>query len=507
VGAARAEINPTLVEAEWVDENENHEYDDGEPFTDVNENGKFDAVWLSGFGWGRPAIGFHSDLWVRAVVFEWNDIRLGLAVLDAVGWMQHECDRTRALLPASLGLDHVIISSTHLHEGPDTVGIWGVYEFVNGTDPDHLQKVREQVVAALTDAVSRLEPVNLTLYQVETVDDEGSSKPYVGDGRDPVIFDPTMSLLRFVSASNADETVATLVHWAAHPEYAGDENNLITSDYVYLLREVIENGIAENPARGLPALDGLGGEMVFVQGMLGGQVGEEHVEAPGLDGTLLSGEGLDFADAVGRNLGRLALETIADPAAEIAIDAPDLSFRTGVMDFLVENTYFHVFFLTDWVDRDPHGFEVGEPIAEGNLPYLESRVTYAEIGPIGFITAPGELHPELAIGGYDGSRTYGDSILHEDNPTPPDLSQAPDGPYLYDLITANEGIEYPLVIGLGEDFVGYVVPAWNYVLHDRLQYIEEPDGDHHYEETYSLGPMIEEHAVGAMRQLITWTPE
>ena len=48
VGAARAEINPELVETEWVDENENHEYDDDEPFTDVNGNGKFDAVWMSG---------------------------------------------------------------------------------------------------------------------------------------------------------------------------------------------------------------------------------------------------------------------------------------------------------------------------------------------------------------------------------------------------------------------------------------------------------------------------
>lgn len=506
VGAARAEINPTLVETEWVDENENHDYERGEPFTDVNDNGKFDATWLAGYGTGRPATGFHSDLWVRAMVFEWNDIRLGLAVVDAVGWMEDECERTRAMIPDSLGFDHVLISATHVHEGPDTMGQWGEIELAKGTKPEHQQKIREQIVAALTEAANSLQPVTLELYQVETVDENGSSKPFVGDGRDPVIFDPTMSLLRFVSASNPEETVATLVHWSGHPEYSGSDNNLITADYVYLLREVIENGIAENTARGLPAMDGLGGEVVFAQGMVGGQVGPKHVEAPDLDGTLLTDDSLEFADAVGRNLGRLALETMADPANEIAIDDLDLSVRTGLVDLVVENTYFHVAGLVGVFDREFYGYNETQPITESNLPYVESRVTYVEIGPIGIVTAPGEIHPELAIGGYDGSRSYGEPIIGEDNPNPPDLSQAPAGPYLYDLITANEGIEYPLVIGLGEDEIGYIVPAWNYVLHDSSPYIEEAEGDH-YEETNSVGPRVEEQAVGAMRKLITWKPD
>ena len=54
---------------------------------------------------------------------------------------------------------------------------------------------------------------------------------------------------------------------------------------------------------------------------------------------------------------------------------------------------------------------------------------------------------------------------------PPDFSLAPEGPYGYDLVPG----EYPFFIGLGMDFLGYMVPEYDY----------EP-GDapgSHYEET------------------------
>ena len=45
-----------------------------------------------------------------------------------------------------------------------------------------------------------------------------------------------------------------------------------------------------------------------------------------------------------------------------------------------------------------------------------------------FTTVPGEIVPELLIGGYDGSKV-GDpnkTVLDENNPNPPDLSLAPE---------------------------------------------------------------------------------
>jgi hypothetical protein len=382
------------------------------------------------------------------------------------------------------------------------MGLWGKQELVPGTDPDYQQHVREQIVAALTDAVAGLEPVTMSVARVETVDEDGSSSPYVGDGRDPVVIDPTLTLIRFAAADDAERTVATLVHWAGHPEYSGSENNWITADYAYLLREVIENGVAVDEPVGEPALAGLGGEVVFVNGAVGGQIGPHDTAPIGLDGQPVSSSGLDKSDALGRNLGRLALATLSD-AEPVA--APTVAFRTGLLDAAVENTFYHVASLVGVFDRQFHGHDPSKPLGGTNIPYVESRTTYFQIGSVGVITAPGELHPELAIGGYDGSRRYGAPLVEPDNPNPPDLASAPPPPYLHDLIRDNEGVVYPLVLGLGEDEMGYLVPAFDYVLDDNTPYIEEAEG-HHYEETNSVGPLVEEQVVGAMRQLIQWRP-
>ena len=50
VGVGRANVNPTLVETEWSDSNSNHAWDRGEPFVDVNGNGRFEGTWMAGFG-------------------------------------------------------------------------------------------------------------------------------------------------------------------------------------------------------------------------------------------------------------------------------------------------------------------------------------------------------------------------------------------------------------------------------------------------------------------------
>ncbi len=509
VGAAKVTITPDLskFETEWDDENGNSEWDSGEPFTDTNGNGKFDAVWMAGFGNGRPATGVHSELYARAMVFEYNDIRIGLVVVDTVGWFANDADGIRERLEASLDIDHVIVGSTHVHEAYDTMGLWGIMELVSGINPEYMDFVKDQSAQAIRDAVANLEPATMTVAQVETVDESGSTTPeWVGDGRDPVIIDPTMTIMQFLSVNNPGTTVATLIQWAAHPEYSGSRNNLLTADFPYMLADVVQNGIAENTTRGLPAMSGLGGEVVYINGAVGGQIGPNSTAPIGLDGNPVSSSGLEKADALGRNLGRLALETITDSAKTTDYTSLPLVFRTGILDLAVENTFYHVGALVDVFDRDFYGYDDTKPIGPNNIPYIESRVSYLQIGPVGIITAPGELHPELFVGGYDGSRSYGVDMIHPDNPNPPPISQAPSGPYLQEMVMDNPGVEYALVFGLTEDTIGYIVPSYNYILDESGPYLEEADGDH-YEETNSVGPLVDEQAVGAMRELVNWRPE
>ena len=186
-----------------------------------------------------------------------------------------------------------------------------------------------------------------------------------------------------------------------------------------------------------------------------------------------------------------------------------MSVTSAKYNARIDNTYFHVAFLVHLIG--PHelvGYDPNQPIDDNNLPWLPLRATYLQIGPLGIVTAPGELHPELWVGGYDGSWSWGWPLLNHTvdgsgNPEPnqPDFSQAPAGPYMRDLVLAKPGVKYPVLAGLAEDYIGYIVPAYNYVLDPDNPYIVEAKGDH-YEEVYSLGPLVEQHAIHPILQLL-----
>ena len=137
--------------------------------------------------------------------------------------------------------------------------------------------------------------------------------------------------------------------------------------------------------------------------------------------------------------------------------------------------------------------------ADDNVPQVETRVAYIQLGPASIVTNPGELAPELFLGGYDGSARGTYPLLNPSEPNSPDLSRAPAPPYLIDHMDGAR--EHRMVFGLTMDFLGYILPRYNFVLHETKPYFEDAPGDH-YEETNSLGPRAEAEIVGTLRQLV-----
>jgi hypothetical protein len=64
----------------------------------------------------------------------------------------------------------------------------------------------------------------------------------------------------------------------------------------------------------------------------------------------------------------------------------------------------------------------------------------------------------------------------------------------------NPGAKYVFTAGLAGDFIGYIIPAFNYVLDMQNPYLNDAPGDH-YEETNSLGPLVEEQIQHPMMDL------
>lgn len=495
VGAAREDITPTITET-WTDRDMDGSYDMGEPFVDANGNGAFDGYWIAGFGTNRPARGVHDRLEVRALAFRYNDITVVWAVLDAVGYFINEMDLVRSdPTLQGMDLDRVIIASTHVHEAVDTVGLWGVNLGTTGRVPAHMALVRQRTAAAIRAAVTALRPVRVRVATALTVDAMGSTLDYVNDTRDPKLYDPTVTAVQFVDDAMPTRTVATWVNWAAHPEYIGSENNELSADYVHWLRDTIENGYAAD------SLPGLGGVTVFLNGALGGQVGPGGGTHPrNAMGMPVTQSGFAKAEAVGTNVARLTLRALQGPEAMETRDVA-VSYRTAPIHAAVENVGYGIFYSQGIFDRELFSFNTAAPLSPTNRAWVRSRVTYFQVGPVAVITAPGELHPELWIG-YDRRWSWGQTTLRE-MPNAPDLSMAPPPPYLRDLMLMNAGVRYPMVGGLAEDFLGYIVPSLNFVLAPTLPYILEAAGDH-YEETNSIGPGCEQYLHRPMMELARW---
>jgi hypothetical protein len=159
-----------------------------------------------------------------------------------------------------------------------------------------------------------------------------------------------------------------------------------------------------------------------------------------------------------------------------------LRFSTKTYKAPVENQAYHVGLFNGWFDRDLYDFDETQVIGGDNIPVLKTAVGLVYLGDLAFVTAPGELFPETFVGFAD-EQSFGVARVDADNENPPDLTAAPDGPTLRDLLD----VEFPIALGLCQDETGYLVPPYDFKLADPGAYIDEPPGDH-YEETNSIGP-------------------
>jgi len=534
VGVAKRTWTPQDFET-YTDENNDRQWQTTEPYTDKNSNGKFDGVWL--FGGGRAAEGVATDVEARVMAFVEGDMTFVVVYNDCIGLLAGDMDLIRNdPRVTALHIDHVIIGSTHAHDAPDVVGMWGPQVAVTGREPFVLDALHEADVAAIVEAVQSVQPAEMTIASTKLLNDPSNplskTDNWDKDIRDPVIFDPTLTVAKFTKVSDGT-IIGTLVNWADHPEVAHFDDSVpaaINAHYPHWIRQGIENGVhMADSMYAATDLAGLGGVTVFVQGALGGQIGSIRgapVPGPGPTYTPITGESNAKDVALGTNVAAKAL-TILATQGEVVTSLP-LSLKSAKYNARIDNTLFHVAFLVHLLGpHDLVGYNPDEPIDEGNQPWLPIRSTYLQIGPLGIVTAPGELHPELWVGGYDGSWSWGWPLLdhagtcadtHADCnaqvscnpsvqcvPTPnlPNFDQAPAPPYMRDLVLAHPGVKYPVLAGLAEDYIGYIVPAYNYALDPANPYINEAEGDH-YEEVYSLGPLVEQHAVHPILQLLSY---
>jgi len=448
-GFAAFPITPEVPDR-WMDKNGDAEYhaNDGDTFTDGNSNGVFDRVWIAGFGNSRAANGIHDDTWARTMIIDDGKTRIAIVVLDAIGFMNDDVVDIRHLIPAETGITYAIITSTHTHEGPDLLGLWGDSHFRSGVNKKYMEFVKAQVVKSVVAAVMNIRPARL-----EISEDLTGALPLVIDTRKPEVFDSGLRLIKAVDKENGT-TLGSLIAWADHPETLWSDNLLVSSDFPHYVRESVEKGILKGDSLAKP---GIGGIAVYINGAVGGLMTTHPrltIKDP-FTGKEFKEPTFAKAEAQGRQLALLALNAMDHPVEKI--DSASISLIVSTLHMSIDNKLFQLATAFGVLDRGTTGWM-----------NMRTEVSVFNIGPLSFTTIPGEIYPEIVNGGIEA-------------PEGQDFKIAPvEVPAIRDMMHG----KYKFVFGLANDEIGYIIPRSQWDVKAPYTYKKE---DSPYGEVNSLG--------------------
>ncbi len=450
-GFAALKITPEVIDT-WTDVKGNARYipEEGDTYEDITGNGRFDAVWMAGFHNSKPAKGVHDDLWARTMVLDDGRTRLAWVALDAIGLFGCEIIDIRESLPEELGIDYVIISSSHTHSAPDLMGLWGPSGFRSGVDPGYMEHVKRQSALSIQTAAENLRPAR---FRFAT--DPENAAYMIKDTRKPIVINPELRIMQAIDAAT-DETLGTLVQWDNHPETIWSDNLMITSDFPHYLREGIEKGVWHGD---LLITAGLGGVAMFVAGNIGGLMTTSPgvgIDCPFTD-TVYFEPSFDKVRAQGLTLARLTIDALRSPGA-IEMDKGGITLRAKTINLPLDNRLFRLGAALGLFNRGLTGWMK-----------FRSEIAFWQLGPASFLHHPGELYPEIADGGIEA-------------PGGQDFNTGPvEIPPLRHVMPG----EFRFITGLSNDMIGYIIPKsqWDTKPPHTYGYENRP-----YGEINSLGP-------------------
>jgi len=466
-------------------------------------------VYMAGFGSNRVATGIHDNLYARCLAIGVGHKTLVVCAADLIGLFHQDVLKVRSKVEARLPeVTQVIVASTHDHEGPDTMGLWGSGPLKSGVNLEYLNSVDDRIADTAVHAVRNMQEARMSLAR--------SHSPLLNllqnDGRPPYVKDPYLFAMRLASMATG-KTIATLINWSDHPETLGSGNTLITADYPHWLCQYVE--------------EHEGGTAVFVNGSIGGLLSTLGNQVSLLDpetGQAAKDGTWEKAKLAGNTVGEMTVRTLRLEGRRVSVDS--MAIRKAVIDIPLSNRLFRldegmgvlgssrplythgkldpttaekpVSFLAQLVGSYADGNPAAAAWVEKQLgglktvKYSTGRDMRSEVDYVQFLdknrvvaeiaTVPGEIYPELVNGGitrYPGA----------------DFPDAPFEPVLRPHLKSR----YQFVLGLANDEIGYIIP--------KAEWDNTPPwllGRPHrwYGEINSVGPDAAEVVANALVKLI-----
>jgi hypothetical protein len=401
------------------------------PTEAMMDPGQQGPIYLGGYGSGRTADTEQvwDNLWARTVVLQSGNQTVAFTALDSVGVFYHDTQEIQrraqeALQASGIKIDHIIVSSTHTHHAPDTMGLWGPGN-TSGINPHYQEYLIEQASKSIIQATKNMKTVKELRFGSE------NTSGIIRDSREPVVMDENIYVMHLVGENK--RTIGTLVKWASHPETVlGHYNEAITSDYIHTLRETVEKEV--------------GGTTVFVNGAIGGLLTSLKVDV-GL-GTGKEGS-IETMKIIGEKAGLAAVEAINNSKTS---KSDSIKIKKKNVFLPLENPNFYLLGYIGTLKRDVYIDGVKQtsmplpPQLGGEDVDLLTEVSVVTIGDGQFAMVPGELYPEVEFGKYQTDELAQDPTKEHEPGIRPNMTG-----------------KYQFVIGLANDAIGYIIPQNDFV--------------------------------------------
>lgn len=303
----------------------------------------------------------HDPLYAHAMAFDDSEFEAPviMVVLDLIGLMVGDANRIRNGIAQELGIStgSVIVTSTHTHHGPDTIGIWGlIIPPISGRQEQVIDEMIDKAITAGLDAWDNREPASLAYAVGEEPD---LHENIIEEDPDRMI-DDTVTLV--AAYDDKGQVLGSLLNWSAHPTVMGQDSTVITSDFPGVYYRVMEEQI--------------GGVHIFINGAIGAMIqpinkwqNPDEWDEVEWTGQGLADDALELLDIV---------EVIENPRIEY--------LESSAASITLTNPVFTIAQALGLIARDI------PPLGESAL----IPITAFGIGPVKFATLPGEFVPDYA---------------------------------------------------------------------------------------------------------------
>lgn len=314
------------------------------------------SVYMGGQNLDRLSRGVHDPLSCRALAMKSGETTVVIASLDVLGLSYEDVEHIRSGIP--LPKENILLTATHNHSGPDTVGMYGKslskrlsdFPIASGRDERYMTYLKSAAINCVNGAIQNLEPAELIFSQSSRTDLSRNS-------RVPDSLDPTMAVLRAVNKEG--KTIAVLFNFGVHAEVLKGKKE-ISADFLGPVYREVEREF--------------GGTAIFVNGALGAMV------SPAENGKRVKSD-WDSMERYGERFAKAVIETARDGRR---VEKPDIIVSRETLKIPLQNFRFRLALTLGLMP---------ERAADG---YVMSEINFWRIGPAWIVTVPGEPYPAFA---------------------------------------------------------------------------------------------------------------